>query len=1227
MYSAFPQSERQGREGISARYRIFIAILILGAYAQIAQAILIREGLVVFYGNEISLGAFYGSWLFWIAVGSLLIFHWRDRPFVGQPQVWVRRLLLLTPAVLLLQVLLLRLVRLLLNVSSSEFVPLGELFLSLFLITTPGSLLLGLAFPLACKALHDDSLAATKTSTVRDVSWLYVADALGALSGGVLFTFVFIRWLGLAATLGLVALSLTFAAGLLLRGGVRRRWPELLLAAVGLLILLPPSSHWLGWQLDRLRFHTLHPRMELLDSLDTRYGHLELARLGEQVSVIRDGQISQSFPLPREVQQQAAYLMSQAEGARHLLVFGGSASGLVTELLRYPVDRIDLVEQDRRAYERILPWLSAADRKALKDPRLKVWFMDGRRFVNRWQGDHPFDLVLVLDATPSSAYSNRYFTREFYHRVHGEMTPDGVLCTSVSSASNYLGKTVGSFTGSVYLTLESVFPHIAIMPGDEHLYCAAAVAGRVVESPDELERRYLAIPLEQRPFDAASFYSLLPEENIRYVREQLQHSDSDLNTDERPVTYYLNMVLWGKFSASGLAEWLGELRRLGPWPYLLPLLLGVGLWLLRTALEGFQRPHMMRQSAALSLALLGLIAMAAQLVVLFSYQAHVGFIFERVALLNGLFMTGLALGAWLGQWQAGRGRPADALAAVLLLVVVAMGGMSPLLGWVGQATGDWQEPAYLALAAILGILTGSGFPLAVRITELEQRGVVRSSGLAQAADNLGGALGGALTGTLLVPLLGVRWSCYLLTLYALFALLPLLFARWAPERLPLFHRRGHTAFPWTSLGWVFSWLVLLAFGWTLMQPPGPAPRLQFDQQRLALVSGSSQFELRPDPFPWYLGSGGDAAPKTATLSTMAAAPGIQGYAGPINLLLSLDERGRLRGVRYVASNETPSYIEGLDHWLAGLAGIDLSREGLSPQRVDGLTGATVTSQAALAAIDRSAAAVGRVAFDRSFAPGTLGEGQTRAWYEPRFLVTLLLLLTFFPLYLSGSERGRLLYQAATLVILGLWFNSLLTEVDLVNLTLGRWPSLAENPQRWLLIGFVLVSSLLFGQVWCGYLCPFGALQEFISRSGHFLRLRRYPDRQLETRMRFIKFLLLALLLLAVFIDGDSRWARFNPMQYAFAGRWQGWALALLLLVLVAALFHYRFWCRYFCPFGAFLAFGNKLALLNRLAPKRRFEHCDLGVRDEFDIDCIRCNRCLTGRDTRLKPRRSPGRRG
>ncbi len=92
------------------------------------------------------------------------------------------------------------------------------------------------------------------------------------------------------------------------------------------------------------------------------------------------------------------------------------------------------------------------------------------------------------------------------------------------------------------------------------------------------------------------------------------------------------------------------------------------------------------------------------------------------------------------------------------------------------------------------------------------------------------------------------------------------------------------------------------------------------------------------------------------------------------------------------------------------------------------------------------------------------------------------------------------------------------------------------------------------------------------------------------------------------------------MQYAFGETWPGWMLVIVAVVLLGALFYYRFWCRYLCPVGAFLALGNKFALLQHYAPKRRFNHCDLGVRDEFDIDCIRCQRCLTGKDTHLKPK-------
>ncbi len=212
------------------------------------------------------------------------------------------------------------------------------------------------------------------------------------------------------------------------------------------------------------------------------------------------------------------------------------------------------------------------------------------------------------------------------------------------------------------------------------------------------------------------------------------------------------------------------------------------------------------------------------------------------------------------------------------------------------------------------------------------------------------------------------------------------------------------------------------------------------------------------------------------------------------------------------------------------------------------------------------------------------------------------------------------------MILGFGLNSLVTEVDLVNLSLGNAASPADNPQRWLLLGFVLVSGVLFGQVWCGYLCPFGALQEFVSRLGRRLGLRTYPRRPLETRVRFLKYLLLAVCLSLVWLSGEVAWVSFNPMQHFFSWRVQGVMGLLGVLVLVASLFHYRFWCRYFCPFGAFAALFNKLALLQHKGPQRRFEHCDLGVREAFDIDCIRCHRCLSGADTRVKSRPAGGAR-
>lgn len=1225
---------------MSHRLRPLLAILVLGVFSQVAQAVLIREGLVVFYGNEVSLGVFYASWLFWLALGSMAALRWREG---GEPglegirggsraaSTAVRRILLALPLVLVIQVLALRSVRLVLDVSSSEFVPLGDLFLALTVLTLPTGVLLGLAFPLTCKALEEAAEAPASGApgwVVGLVSRTYVADALGALLGGVLFTFVLIPWLGPVQTLAAVAAALALTAAVLPRAPSRRggsAWLPWLLILAALTLSLPPVAARLDRALEAWRFATLQPGMELLDAVDTRYGHLAIARLGDQTSVVGDGQIQQSFPLPLEVERDAAFFYAQAQGAKRALFLGGYASGLAAGLLDYPLQRLDQVEQDRVAFERVRTYLDPAARQALQDPRLVLHFSDGRRFLRQLAPGVRYDLILSLDATPSSAASNRYFTREAFALIREHLGPEGVFCTQVSAASNYLGRAVGGYAGSVYRTLGQVFSQIVVVPGDVLVFCASDTPGRLSDDPAELQRRYLASDLATHGLPVGTFASLLPRQEVSDLRAQLQQASaaSEVNRDAKPVTYYLNMILWGKFSASAFVDWLEELHRLGPWPYLIPPLLFVALWLLRAALEGRGGSAQTVPAGVFALAVLGLIAMAAQLALLFSYQAQVGLVFERVALLNGLFMTGLALGAGAARPLAAGARPGWYLVAVLATAALGLLLLPKALGALATAGEGAQEAGFLGLALALGLLGGVGFTLSVPLAQGGGHSVVRSGGLVQAADNLGGALGGLVTGALMVPILGVDGTCRVLAVLAAVAVLPLLFAGLVPAAAGGVTARGQSSFPWPRLGWGLIYAVLLVYAFVLLGLSArPGPQVRFDDEALARVSGSARFTLAEEPFVHYLGfSPGEVQPQTVSLASAAAAPAVSGFAGPIHLLLGVDREGVLRGVRYLDSGETPSYIAGIEPWLAGLAGADLAQGPLSLERFDAMTGATVTSRAVLETINAAAGRATEAAFGRAL---PASQGPPPAAEPPWGLyATAILLLIFFPVYLSGSEPARLLYQIAVLGVLGVWLNTLVTEVDLVNLSLGRAGTPAEHPQRWLLLGFAGATALLFGQVWCGYVCPFGALQELISRLGRRVGLRVYPERSLEQRLRYLKFILLAFVLIAVWVTGQGVWATFDPMQHLFAAHLSGWMLGLAALVLIASLFHYRFWCRYFCPLGAFLALGNKLALLQGLAPKRRFEHCDLGVKGEFDLDCIRCNRCLTAVDTHV--RRAPGR--
>ncbi len=972
--------------------------------------------------------------------------------------------------------------------------------------------------------------------------------------------------------------------------------------------------------MEHMRFAALHPSLDLAADIETRYGHVAVAKLEKQTSIVEDGRISATFPDPRNRALEGAFFHSQAIAPKNLLLFGGLYDGLVAELLQYPVERLESVLEDKAAFDVIKPHLEAEFRDALEDERFVLDFADGRDYVNRLEQKPRYDLVLVLVSDPASARHNRFFTSEFYETVYSLLHEEGVLCTRVGGASNYLGRQVKSYSGSVYYTLGSVFPHVIAVPGDDHTFCAAKHPGVVSSDADILMERYFRnLPQDAEPLPNSAFYTLLEGNRVAFLKDRLEGEPGSINSDITPVTFYLNMVLWGKFTAAGMGEFLELLRRMGPWPYLAPpfvfLLLHLFAAIGGSGSQG-ARDEWQRRAAVFSLTVLGFAAMALQILLLFAFQTKVGVVYGRIAVFNGLFMTGLALGAALGlRLSKAEPRQAFNLAAILFLLIAFAIALPGIIAMLADVAAGQVEIMFYALSALVGFLAGAAFPLAVELTHGVRRDTMRTSSLAEAGDHLGGAVGGLVTGGILVPILGMEVSAQLVAA-VLASVLPTLFLIGkVPFGNAFFHLRNRASFP-EYLPVLALWFFLgsmALIGW-LARESAPGPQVQFEVGMLKEVSGSQRFEFRSEPYAAYIGGDPVTGKRTLSLSTMTVAVQVRGYAGPVNILVAVDDNGVLNGVKYIDSNETPSYILGLQGWLDGLAGRNPARKPLGLGDLDGLSGATVTSRAALASINLAVRNGLQEFFNRTWPqPEGAGEGGSTL-ATPKVVVALVMVFLFFPAYLKGGRLGRNLYQLGSLLLLGFSFNLLLTEVDLANLGLGNHSTWEANPAWWILALAAVVITIFFGQAYCGMICPFGVLQELVSRLGKWFGWALRPDSEIERLGRYWKFVLLTMVLAAVWLTGDGVWVSFNPMQQFFNFKMDGVLWAIAGVALLGALGYFRFWCRYWCPLGAFFALGNKLALWDRFAVTRRFGSCDLGVEHHFDIDCIRCDRCVTELD-------------
>jgi NosR/NirI family nitrite reductase transcriptional regulator len=191
----------------------------------------------------------------------------------------------------------------------------------------------------------------------------------------------------------------------------------------------------------------------------------------------------------------------------------------------------------------------------------------------------------------------------------------------------------------------------------------------------------------------------------------------------------------------------------------------------------------------------------------------------------------------------------------------------------------------------------------------------------------------------------------------------------------------------------------------------------------------------------------------------------------------------------------------------------------------------------------------------------------------------------------------------------------------------RWETFLIEPVIFLLWSFVALGLLFWGRgVYCGWLCPFGALQELTNEAAQRLGVPQLAvPHAIQERLWAIKYtLFLAILGLSFYSMREALiLAEVEPFKTAMSMHFlRAWPFVLFVVVLLAAgLFIERFYCRYLCPLGAALAIPAKLKLFDWLSRRPQCGRecrlcetkCTVGAIDPIGRinpnECVLCLRC------------------
>ena len=745
-----------------------LTIATTGFVATIAQVVVLRELLVLFYGNELSAGFIFAGWLLWSGLGSWLAGKWALK--INRQTDLLRLLLLGISAMLPLTVLFIRATRIIWSLPAGELPSIGKMLLISVAATGFFCPVSGALFGI-CWVIH-------RREGGNQPLCIYLAEALGSAAGGLIFYFIFIPYISVFTTIWI-----TFGISLLISFWMFRPWRPLSSLRSGHLMWITVSLMMVagavcGPGLDHFsRRWQWGPNLSAV--YDTAFHNIAVLKKEAQVSVFTNGLWLFSEPDRLSAEHGTHLALLQHPNPKTILLVGGGIAGLLEELFKHPSLRtVDYVEPDPDFIRLVKPHLSSVTVSSLQHPPVKLFHQDPRIFLRSSQVR--YDVILMNMGDPITAQMNRFYTKEFFEHVKRRLSPGGIFSFAVSGGESMLGPTQARFLGSIKRTLAEIFPHTLIYPGDQNRFFATDMSGDLLSDYRVLANRIFERNLQLTYIREGILQDALSPFRLDYLKSIMEGAAGiAVNRDLFPICYFHNLAMWANQWHVGLQKIfnvLADLKLGWLWAGLV-IAGGIIVLFFWTGCSKF------RAAVAGSILISGAVEIVLQVVFLLSFQIIAGFVYRQLAMIIAFFMTGLALGAgWMSHKGPSRMKTnivRRRFIRVQVLVCLLPLGLMIFFQLIHGDLRFFLAPAaigwiFSGLSLITGFLGGVHFALAVLVMAGTGIALEKIGGGIYALDLAGAAAGVLIAALFVLPIYGIMNTLVILSTLSVISLFTLL---------------------------------------------------------------------------------------------------------------------------------------------------------------------------------------------------------------------------------------------------------------------------------------------------------------------------------------------------------------------------------------------------------------------------------------------------------------------